>query len=128
MKMHLNATALLPLTLALAACNGGTEVSSPQMPSKNPFLVDSELATTHFGPAQQDSLSFEGPRGIHELDESQIQRVAGGMVNLTILQGPKYESGEEDKLIGRMSRQLDKSNEETRNILRRIDKQVSGKD
>lgn len=95
MKMHLNATALLPLTLALAACNGGTEVSSPQMPSKNPFLVDSELATTHFGPAQQDSLSFEGPRGIHELDESQIQRVAGGMVNLTILQGPKYESGEE---------------------------------
>jgi len=98
MKIQLQAATILPLTFALAACSGGTmtsNASSPQMPPKNPFLVDSELATTHFGPAQQDSLPYEGPRGIHELDESQIQRVAGGMVNLTILQGPKYDSGEE---------------------------------
>ncbi|MCC6479868.1 MAG: hypothetical protein IT552_11740 [Sphingomonadaceae bacterium] len=95
MKIHLNTAALLPLTLALAACNGGSTASSPEMPPMNPFLIDSELATTHYGPAQQDSLPFEGPIGIHELDESQIQRVGGGMVNIAILQGPKYESGEE---------------------------------
>ena len=96
MKPHI-AAAAVAIVAVLGACSTIPvfDASGPEFPPMNPNLVDSELATTHFNPAQQDSLPFAGPVGIHEIDDEGIQRVPAGLVNLTLMQLPTYPSGEQ---------------------------------
>ena len=70
MKPHI-AAAAVAIVAVLGACSTIPvfDASGPEFPPMNPNLVDSELATTHFNPAQQDSLPFAGPVGIHEIDD-----------------------------------------------------------
>lgn len=67
----------------------------PNMPPKNPFLVDGPSALTHWNPAQTDATVIPGPTGIKQIPEEKIQRFPGGLINISYVNGPVYPTGEQ---------------------------------
>ncbi|CAM4216247.1 hypothetical protein BAMA_19240 [Bacillus manliponensis] len=72
-----------------------SDIDVPNRPPKNPFLVDGSSGLTHLDSAQTDSTVIPGPSGKKKISKKQIQRMPGGLINISYVSGPVYPTGEQ---------------------------------
>lgn len=102
--MRFRNVAIVACLATLSAACSGEGANAVSAPPVNPFSADSAMTMTHFNPAQTDALPWTGPTGVFDVRKDQMQRLPGGLVNLTVQQATTYPNGDTVLFAGNNNR------------------------